>query len=346
MEKTSLEELEAVVAKDRTDPLVWLRLGDLRAQDGQRLPALLAWFEAVTRAQTQGQWIDAASTPTHVLDSVVSAIEQVRARRREIYFGCYDQLRVQHGKVALERVDRALSAHLHEWDGRPKDPRQKPRFFFVPDLPSSPYLDPDCQSWSPVLRNAYPDIREEAIGLLEGTDGFVDFVRLRKGDRMENYLSGSQPSWEAYFFFRHGKRFDEHHDRCPRTSAALESIELCNIPDHAPEICFSLLAPGTHILPHYGVTNARVVMHLPLVVPPDCALNVIGAGEHVWREGQLMMFDDTFQHEAWNRSTTPRLILLMDCWNPALTTIEKQALRRLIESIGALHRAARTAAAR
>lgn len=343
MHKTTLEDLETAVATDPSDPQAWLRLGDLRAQDGQRLPALLAWFEAVTRAQMQGQWIDEASTPAEALDSVVNAITQVRTRRREIYFGSYEFLRAQHGAAALARVDRALSAHLREWDGRPTDPRQKPRFFYLPDLPSSPYLDPDSQPWCAALRNAYPAIRDEAIGLLQESEGFEDFVRLRKGDRMENYLGGGKPSWEAYFFFRHGKRFDAHHERCPVTSAALESIELCDIADHAPEICFSLLAPGTHILPHYGVTNARVVMHLPLVVPPDCALNVIGAGAHAWREGELMMFDDTFQHEAWNRSQTPRLILLMDCWNPALNGVERHAVTQLIQSIGALHRAARVA---
>ena len=147
--------------------------------------------------------------------------------------------------------------------------------------------------------------------------------------------------WEAYFFFRHGKRYDENHLRCPATSRALESIELCKIRDHAPEICFSLLTPGTHLLPHYGVTNVRVVMHLPLLVPPECALNVIGAGEHHWREGELMMFDDTFHHEAWNRSDSVRMILLMDCWNPALTTVEREAVTMLIETLGTLHRSAR-----
>ncbi len=87
-------------------------------------------------------------------------------------------------------------------------------------------------------------------------------------------------------------------------------------------------------------------MHLPLLVPADCALNVIGAGEHHWREGELMMFDDTFQHEAWNRSDQYRVILLMDCWNPALTPVERRAVTQLIETIGALHRAARAAASR
>jgi len=173
--------------------------------------------------------------------------------------------------------------------------------------------------------------------------GFDDFVELKGPARMTDFVDGvgPAPAWEALFFWRHGRRYDCTHQRCPATSRVLESIELCHVDDEAPEICFSVLKPGTTILPHHGVTNTRSVMHLPLLVPPDCALNVIGCGEHHWREGELMLFDDTFQHEAWNRSTATRIILLMDCWNPHLTAVEKQAVKQLIETISGLHRGAR-----
>jgi aspartate beta-hydroxylase len=339
----TLEQLEAEVAADPSDPVSWLRLGALREKDGRDTAALLARFEAVTRAQLQGQWVDARSTPPALLDDVIHAIDQVRKRRRDIYLGCYDGLRQLHGGDAVARVDKAVLSHLKVQPIAPPDPRQKPRFFFFPDLPSLPYLDPHTQPWAPKLLAAYQAIRSEAVNLLSETKGFEDFVRLRKGDRIENYLGGARPSWEAYFFFRHGVRFDSHHAECPATSRALSSIDLCEIDDHAPEICFSLLAPGTSIKPHYGVTNVRSVMHLPLLVPDDCALNVLGAGAHVWREGELMMFDDTFQHEAWNRSERPRMVLLMDCWNPSLTAIERLAVKTLIHTISRLHKAARAA---
>jgi aspartate beta-hydroxylase len=82
-------------------------------------------------------------------------------------------------------------------------------------------------------------------------------------------------------------------------------------------------------------------MHLPLVVPPACALNLIDRGEHHWEEGRLVMFDDTYLHEAWNRSDRTRIILLMDCWNPHLNPVEKLALKELIEMITGLHEADR-----
>ena len=121
---------------------------------------------------------------------------------------------------------------------------------------------------------------------------------------------------------------DENCARCPRTAAILDALPLVRIREHAPEICFSVLTPGTHILPHRGVTNTRVVTHFPLVVPEDCALNV-GGELRAWEAGHCFTFDDTFEHEAWNRGESNRVVMLMDCWNPYLTQIERDAVTEL-----------------
>ncbi|HJW11214.1 MAG TPA: aspartyl/asparaginyl beta-hydroxylase domain-containing protein, partial [Albitalea sp.] len=260
--------------------------------------------------------------------------------RQELYLGSYDDLRQQYGAAELKRVDQALWGYLHKREWAPPDPRQRPKFLYFPGLPDTPYLDPYLQPWASRLQAAFPVIRDEALRLLADEVPLRNFINFKEGDPVENVLTSSgprPPSWEAFFFYRHGARFDDNHARCPQTSALLESIELCRIADEAPEICFSVLRPGTTIMPHYGVTNTRVVMHLPLIVPPDCALNLIDAGEHHWREGELVMFDDTFKHEAWNRSNATRIILLMDCWNPHLTEVEKLAVKQLIETISGLH---------
>lgn len=184
-------------------------------------------------------------------------------------------------------------------------------------------------------------MRAEALSMLAGEgSGLESFVRLRPNDRLDNYLAGHNPAWDACFFYRHGRRFNDNHARFPATSQVLEAVPLCRIADHAPEICFSVLAPHTTIRPHFGVTNVRSVMHLPLLVPPDCALHVLGHAPHVWQEGVPMMFDDTFEHAAWNHSDRPRVILLMDCWNPGLDQAEQSAVSALIEMMGALHKAA------
>jgi aspartate beta-hydroxylase len=83
------------------------------------------------------------------------------------------------------------------------------------------------------------------------------------------------------------------------------------------------LAPGAHIPPHTGETNARLVAHLPLVVPGKCSYRV-GYDWRQWREGKCWVFDDTLEHEARNDSDQLRVILMFDVWNPLLSLAERE----------------------
>ena len=83
--------------------------------------------------------------------------------------------------------------------------------------------------------------------------------------------------------------------------------------------------------------------HLPLVVPENCALNV-GGELHAWREGHCVSFDDTFEHEAWNRSDRDRVVLILDSWNPDLSEAEQAAVADLVAAIGDFNRSSEIAA--
>lgn len=335
----AMAALETAVAAVPGHVEAWLLLGEIRDNEGDSLGALKAWFQAVTRAQRSGRWHGQDTTPAHLLEAVIHAITTVRDGRRTLLFSSFDEVRAQVGASELRRVERALTGYLGDWDATPPHPSQRPNFLYFPDLPETPYMSPELHPWSSRLRDAFPVIRDDALRTLaEDESTFRDFVQLKDKSRMTDFVGGTgpAPAWEALFFYRRGKRHDDNHLRCPGTSAVLESIDLCRIADQTPEICFSRLKPGSHILRHFGVSNTRAVMHLPLVVPPDCALNLVGVGEHHWREGELVLFDDTYDHEAWNRSDRDRVILLMDCWNPHLTQAERLAVTKLVETIGAL----------
>ena len=336
----AIRALEANLLRTPSAHTAWLLLGQVRDSISDSSGALTAWYQAVSRAQRAGKWLGEDTTPPELLGPVTNAIAQVHAGRRRLILGSLDEVEQQFGRQTLTRVYEAVSGYLRESDCGPTDPRQRPKLFFFPGLPNHPYHDPFLQPWAQRLAEAFADIRSEATRVLHEDRCLPNFVDVAPGVR-PGHLAGAaaSPSWEALFFYRHGNRFEANHLRCPATSALLESIELCRIDSDAPEICFSVLRPGTHILPHHGVTNARLVMHLPLVVPNDCALNLIGAGEHRWQEGRLVMFDDTFQHEAWNRSQASRTILLMDCWNPHLDAVERLAMKRLFETIAGIRRA-------
>ncbi len=330
--------LESLLAREPQHHLAWLALGNVREVAGDNHGALRAWYQAVSRAQQAGLWLDNSSTDASIVSTVKRCMDRLNKGRRESLFQSFDSVRGAHGPRAVARVERALTGYLGEADATPPDSRQRPKFFYFPDLPAGPYHDPLLQPWAPTLRDAWTELRDEALTLLAEDRDFVSFLGLKPGQSTAGYVGGANAnaSWDAYFFYRHGQRFEEHHQRCTKTSAVLESVELCRINRQAPEACFSLLRPQSTIVAHYGVTNTRLVMHLPLIVPPGCALNIVGAGEHHWKPGELMMFDDTFQHEAWNPSDAPRLILLMDCWNPHLTEPEKAAVKLLVEAIDSL----------
>jgi len=93
---------------------------------------------------------------------------------------------------------------------------------------------------------------------------------------------------------------------------------------------------------HIGVTvntqprPSRVIdprTKLPLIVPPDCGFRV-GGETREWIPGKAWVFDDTIEHEAWNRSDSPRAVLIFDIWNPLLTAAERDVVRAATEVVG------------
>jgi hypothetical protein len=135
--------------------------------------------------------------------------------------------------------------------------------------------------------------------------------------------------WTAIHLIRNGRVIDATARHCPRTMAALEAIGQPRIDGCSPNAMFSLLAPGTTIPPHTGVSNCRLVCHLPLVVPEGCWFRV-GAETRLWRRGEAFVFDDTIEHEAANPSTDLRVVLIFDIWHPDLAGAEREAVGRMM----------------
>jgi aspartyl/asparaginyl beta-hydroxylase (cupin superfamily) len=97
-------------------------------------------------------------------------------------------------------------------------------------------------------------------------------------------------------------------------------------------VLFSLLRPGARIPPHHGFMNARLICHLPLIVPPNCGLRV-GNETREWREGEVVVFDDSIEHEAWNSSNEPRAVLIFDVWRPELSDKERHLVTTMLAAI-------------
>jgi len=95
---------------------------------------------------------------------------------------------------------------------------------------------------------------------------------------------------------------------------------------------FSLLAPDTLVPSHVGPTNARLRMHLGVVCPPGTGMRV-GENNMTWHEGEVLLFDDAYEHEVWNYGKKQRVILIVDVWHPYLQ--EKDRYQKIGISLAA-----------
>ena len=304
---------------------------------GEADAGAMQYARSMHDAQARGSWINAATTPAGLRKLVEHGVRTVRARRRSLLFNVAGNLAVRYGRESMSRVEKCLRVYLGEERATFPDSRQHPGFLYFPDLPASAYLDRGLFSWLGPLEAQTGAIREE-LRQLPGAAGRERVFTSDELERQNLRGCGAGPAWDGYYFYRHGVRREENHAACPATSAAIDRLPLSRVREHGPEVLFSVFSAGTHLLPHRGVTNTRVVGHLPLIVPEDCALNV-GGETHVWQQGRVVVFDDTYEHEAWNRSSEPRVVLIFDVWNPYLTEVERAAVADIVEAIGGFREA-------
>jgi len=228
------------------------------------------------------------------------------------------------------RFDRCLDRVL----GRRRIYMPEPTFMLFPYLRNYEFFDRDSFPWIAALEAATESIREEFLGVL-GSDqqGIEPYIAFSAGLPLRQWreLNHSR-RWSAYFLWNQGRREESHLARCPRTAKALSAVPQVDIPGRGPTAFFSILDANTKIPPHTGITNTRLTVHLPLIVPAGCRFRV-GGETREWRAGAAWVFDDTIEHEAWNDSDVPRAILIFDVWNPELTALERDLVRETIAAL-------------
>ena len=343
---------EAAAAFDhalRLDPehfVARLHRGAAMERMGRTYDAVACYFGAIVAAQNRGLWLSDDTTPSGLRPVVKHAMRSVNANRRNLLLELLAPLRQLHGADTLRRVEQGLAIYLGDAPANYPEPRQRPKFFYVPGLRTQPYFERELFPWHVELEKHTEAIRAELLGILSEDVGMEPFLGTNDNELLgqQKLLAGNRgpAEWNAFFFHRHGEVFEQNAGRCPRTTEMLDSLPLVHIREHAPEVLFSVLTPGSHILPHHGITNTRLVTHLPLIVPEDCAIRV-GGVDHAWQEGRCVTFDDTFEHEAWNRSDKPRVVMIMDSWHPDLGEVEREAISLLIGGIGDFNRNANVA---
>lgn len=317
-----------------------LHRGAALEQMGRMADATAAYYGALGAAQSHGKWRNDVSTPPELRPIVRHAIAYVDQHRRDIFMQRLQPLRERCGAAALTRIEQGIEIYLDAREPEYAD-GQVCHFFFVPGLATDAWLPHDALPWLGELEAQTAVIGTELSAWLAQPIGIEP--RLGTDDRAwlrENHvLDGNDDAfaWNAFFLQRHGVPCAPNLRRCPRTAALIAALPQLRLPGHSPQALFSLLAPGTHVLPRHAVTNARVRVQLPLLVDGTSALRV-GGTEHIWRAGHAEVFDETFEHEMWNRGTTTCALLVLDAWHPGLTAAEREAITLLFGAIADFNR--------
>ena len=198
-----------------------------------------------------------------------SAIQENRQSLERHLDTVLADLRRRHSAARLDRFEETLKVMT----GSKKRYSPEPVMLHFAQLPPLQFYDNGLFPWIPQLEAATEDIRRECEAVLaEQRNEFDPYIQYPPGAPVNQWQElNYSPRWTTYFLWRHGERVDAHCERCPRTTAILESLPLARTPNLAPNVVFSALEAHTAIPPHNGDTNARLIVHLPLILPRSAA---------------------------------------------------------------------------
>ena len=307
------------------EPQTLLFLGAALAKAGQREAAAAA-----------GSMLEAAQPEMLQLDRLGGAAfaTERSARLRHALESFHAQLRadaVEEAKRAEPAADfsRVSGAVLRPIFAPGASERRRPAFFYVPQLADEPWLEPERFGWAADLEAVAPELAEEVAGSLDLDADGLPYIGKHEVSQTWRSLAGRK-DWSAVHFWSDALPNERALARFPKLRAALERLPLVTLGSATPvEAFLSILQPRTRIPPHFGLANYRLTVHLPLIVPAGCGLAVAGEVRET-RFGRLMIFDDSYEHSAWNDSDAARIVLIFEIWHPALSAAERTAVAGLL----------------
>ena len=322
------ESLLSALRMDQTDFMALIRLAELHQRLGEDAQASARWSSVLTlAAHLPGRSAE--------LEAVLASARGFVDRHMRRFADIVEEQLAAARAATHGRTRRRFDACLDSALGRRTIHHNICEGLHYPFLPADEFFDREHFPWLATLEAHTPQIRTEAKTLLDDSrHSLTPYVEQAPGTPPNKWTRLDRSAdWSAYYLWKYGERM-EGCRTCPATAAALDLLPLADFPRRAPTAFFSILKPHTRIPPHTGVSNTRAIVHLPLVVPPGCGFRV-GGETREWREGEAFVFDDTIEHEAWNDSDTPRIILIFDVWNPHLDATEQGLVRAFYDAADA-----------
>lgn len=205
------------------------------------------------------------------------------------------------------------NAIMYAFSGVPNTPYQK--------LTDFPELQPLVDQWQV--------IRDESVQLQQG--GAIKSADTHNDAGFNSFF---KTGWTRFYLKWYDGPLPSAQQLCPKTVALVESIPSINA------AMFAVLPPGARLVSHRDPFAGSLRYHLGLMTPnsPQCFIEVDGE-RYWWKDGEAVMFDETFIHYAHNQTDTTRIIFFADIERP-LTNPLARWLNRVFK--GAVMRAAAT----
>jgi ornithine lipid ester-linked acyl 2-hydroxylase len=175
-------------------------------------------------------------------------------------------------------------------------------------LGNPPIYDNRLFPWVAEIEQAAPKIRAE-----------LERVLVRKAD-LPNFQDisadvkaiSTDQRWKTFFLTAYGMTSEHNIAQCPETWKAVQAIP------GLKTAMFSIFEPGKHLPAHRGPYNGVLRLHLGLIVPEPRDKIAIRVNDQIchWSEGKALVFDDAYEHEAWNHSDKTRVVLFVDFVKP------------------------------
>jgi len=320
----AIESLNAVLAIDPYTFMALLSKGSILEQMGLPRQAAEVYRNALRIAPPDAKLPTGLAAPMQQARAVIARQSEAMA---EHFRDALGPILESHEGEALGRFEECLDIVA----GTKKVYNAEPVQLHVPQLPAIPFFDRSYFPWLDTLEAATETVRGELDSLLQaGLPGFEPYVQYAPGTPENQFKALNHArEWSSLWLWKDGEAQSESIARCPKTAALLKQLPLADQPGFAPTALFSALAPHTHIPPHTGSTNARLLVHLPLVLPGPARFRV-GNQQREWRLGEAWVFDDTIEHEAWNDADETRVIMIFDIWNPLLSAAERELISALL----------------
>lgn len=314
--------LEGALAIDQRHFMALVRMAELRERQGDAASAAERWGHVLAMEPS----IEERSPALELMfDHARSFVAGQRAAFGETIDRGLDAVRAMIPAGERRRADACIDHAL----GRRAIYANVCAGMHFPFLPAEEYFARAHFPWLAEIEAKADMIRAELEAILaEDAAAIRPYVAMPAGTPQNKWSALDHSlQWGALHLWKDGRRNDAACARAPRTAEAIAALPLSDLPGRTPTVFFSLLQPGAHLPAHTGVSNVRSIVHLPLIVPPGCSFRV-GGETRDWRAGEAWVFDDTIEHEAWNRSDQMRAILIFDVWNPYITETERDLLRR------------------